>query len=224
MTKKVYVMRQLLWTTVMLAVYCPNTAGMGLYLAHCMCLLLPDSRFGVRQHCHSDKCYRLQVVQRCPMFTPMADSPQSVNPRNPNWGGRREGSGRKKRTFPSAALPGPPIPQVDSTTPPTTQTRHPVNASVAMSSGPTRGFFAPRSHTRFPHTLHPNAVTNDTNRVGTDGQQGGLGVDREENGTLYCTHCCIPEILTTSLSRFWRDPFDCGLCATSKRDHLYPGT
>jgi hypothetical protein len=153
-----------------------------------MCLLLPDSRFGVRQHCHSDMCDRWS--QCCPMFTPMANSPQSANSRNPNWGGRREGSGRKKCTFPFAALPRPPTPQVDSTTLPTTpgQTQHPaVNASVSTLSEPARGFFAPRSHTRFAHALHPNAATNDTNGVGTDGQQGGLGVDREENSTSYCT-------------------------------------
>jgi hypothetical protein len=149
---------------------------------------------GVRQHRHSDMCVRsgcpttFNVKVHSESESLMADSPDSpprnANSRNPNWGGRREGSGRKKRTL---TLARPPIPQVDSTTPAAiTQTQHPpVNRSAPMSSeAPTRGFFAPRNHTQLAHSLHP--MMNDTNGAGTDGQQGGLGVDQEANGTLYC--------------------------------------
>jgi hypothetical protein len=40
----------------------------------------------------------------------MADpSSQSTKPRNPNWGGRREGSGRKKHASTLTALPRAPV-------------------------------------------------------------------------------------------------------------------
>jgi len=98
--------------------------------------------------------------------------PQSTKPLNPNWGGRREGSGRKKRM-----LTFPPTPQID--TPCTTQTRH-LPLPVVNTSAPARGFFAPRNRLQDSTTISNQGA--DSVRVGTDGERGTPGVDQQVNG------------------------------------------
>jgi hypothetical protein len=122
----------------------------------------------------------------------MADPPpQSNKARNPNWGGRREGSGRKKGM---AALPR--APGIDSESDPTCMYRNPsflfffslLSASTdttqtqnllpVNASAPARGFFAARN--RFQDsstTLHPTVSISN----GTDGEQMATN---EENGPL----------------------------------------
>lgn len=99
----------------------------------------------------------------------MADPPQLeiTKTRNTNWGGRREGSGRKKNM-----LAGAPVNITDRTyhnlyfcfcffsslSTDTTQSRQDLPVST---STPVRGFFAPRN--RFQDhsesTLHPSTTT-----------------------------------------------------------------
>jgi hypothetical protein len=127
----------------------------------------------------------------------MADSPPQSNPRNPNWGGRREGSGRKKRPLTLASSPRAPTPS-GSTTHTTTQTDHlPVHTSALVSSGTlARGFCAPHSYTqpKPAHSLHPNTMTKDTTIPGTGGQHVDVGVDQQENGTFwFLVHAMISQ-------------------------------
>ena len=112
----------------------------------------------------------------------MADPPlQRSKPRNPNWGGRREGSGRKKSARSTPTLSELPKVRVDTTctyccissffffsslsTTDTSQTKLPVNTPI-----PTRGFFAPRN--RLPDlspTLYPSVGTSDREQGATNG-------------------------------------------------------
>jgi hypothetical protein len=112
----------------------------------------------------------------------MADPPQAPQSttRNPNWGGRREGSGRKKHT-PMTALPkaldttrtysckSPFFVSSLSTSTDTTQTQHlPVNTSA-----PARGFFAPRNRLQDSSTtILSNTVSTSNGTVRTDREQG----------------------------------------------------
>jgi hypothetical protein len=123
----------------------------------------------------------------------MADPPpQSTIPRNPNWGGRREGSGRKKQPV-LTALPRTVTP-VDSvitrtyyllltvtlivflifvnvdrynanTMTDTTQTQVTQHLPVNTTT-PTRGFFAPRNC--LSTTLHPSPSPTTSISEGTD--------------------------------------------------------
>ena len=80
----------------------------------------------------------------------MADLPLHSKPRNPNWGGRREGSGRKRRTVVI------PVPTLSVTTPSNT-------LQVMPTEHPARGFFAPRNHLKNTDTAPSVVVDHQAN-------------------------------------------------------------
>ena len=153
-----------------------------------MCLLLPDSRFGVRQHCHLINnnniiiyIFIFIIVLNCSLSLTTTDASLMANPfpqstkRNPNWGGRREGSGRKKNTpiSESMALPST-SPASTPTQTDTTQTRNlPVNMSTSA-----RGFFTPRNGcNRFQDlstTLHLSPSNTTDQGQGATNQTNGV--------------------------------------------------
>ena len=112
----------------------------------------------------------------------MADPPlQRSKPPNPNWGGRREGSGRKKSARSTPTLSELPKARIDTTCTycrissfflfsslsktDTSQRKLPVNTPT-----PARGFFAPRN--RLPDlspTLYPSVGTSDQEQGTTNG-------------------------------------------------------
>ena len=119
----------------------------------------------------------------------MAEPPPQSNlkPQNPNWGGRREGSGRKKNTLMTEL---PELARVENTE--ISRMYHyscfflifsslskPTAPIPSQHPTPARGFFAPRNRFQDPSSaLHPTTVTTQISDA-TDQVQGATN---QENG------------------------------------------